>query len=83
MRDILDRLLVLNTRDIIGRFLWLLVGIVFCRVHGWKGLLLCLFVMAAREVWQWKHYHLQCFEWEDVLRYTIILLVGYVVAMMI
>lgn len=82
MRNFLDRLLILNTRDIIGLLLWLVVATISCRVLGWRGLLLCLFVMVLREVWQWRHFHLPYFEYEDVARYAIVILLGWIFAML-
>lgn len=38
-----------------------------------------LFFMVGRETYQWKHYHLPRFEWEDVARYTLVILLGSVV----
>lgn len=35
--------------------------------------------MVGRELYQWRRYHLQRFEWEDVVRYAVVIVVGYVV----
>lgn len=36
-------------------------------------------VMVAREVWQWKHYRLQRFEWDDIIRYTLAIIGGSII----
>lgn len=59
------RLVSLNRRDCIGLAAW---GA--CAVAAG---LLCLPVMIGREVWQWKRYGLSRFEWEDVVRYGIVI----------
>lgn len=56
----------LNKRDWIGLSCWLLVSILVG--------LLALPVMVGREIYQYKHYHLAKFEWEDVVRYSIIII---------
>lgn len=38
--------------------------------------LLAEVVMVGREIYQWKHYHLPKFEWDDVVRYSIAILLG-------
>lgn len=38
---------------------------------------LCLWLMAAREAYQWHHYCLSRFEWEDVVRYSLVIVTGY------
>ena len=61
----------LNKRDWIGLACWLMMGILIG--------LLALPVMIGREIYQYKHYHLSCFEWEDVIRYSLIIILGSVV----
>ena len=61
----------LNKRDWIGLACWLLVSILVG--------LLAFPVMAVREVYQYKHYHLAKFEWEDVVRYSIIIILGSII----
>ena len=61
----------LNKRDYIGLACWLLMGILIG--------LFALPIMVAREIYQYKHYHLSCFEWEDVVRYSLIIILGSVV----
>lgn len=55
-------------RDWIGLACWLFVSIVVG--------LLALPVMVGREIYQYqyRHYHLSRFEWEDVVRYTLVIL---------
>ena len=67
MRNILK----LNKRDWIGLVCWLLVSILVG--------LLSLPVMIVREIYQYKHYHLAKFEWEDIVRYTLVILLGSIV----
>lgn len=65
MTDFLKRLVSLNRRDCMGLAAWGACAVV-------AGLL-CLPVMTGREVWQWKRYGLSRFEWEDVVRYGIVI----------
>lgn len=61
----------LNKRDCIGLACWLLMSILIG--------LLALPVMIGREIYQYKHYHLTKFEWEDVVRYSIAIVLGSIV----
>ena len=61
----------LNKRDWIGLACWLLVSILVG--------LLALPVMVGREVYQYKHYNLSRFEWDDVVRYSIIISLGSII----
>lgn len=58
----------MNKRDYIGCVAWyavsLLIGV------------FALPLMIAREWYQWKHYRLSSFEWEDVVRYGIVIALG-------
>ena len=65
----------LNKRDWIGLACWLLVSILIG--------LLALPVMIGREVYQYKHYHLAKFEWEDVVRYSLVIILGSVIGFLI
>lgn len=67
MRNILK----LNKRDWIGLACWLLISILVG--------LLALPVMICREVYQYKHYHLAKFEWEDIVRYTLVIILGSII----
>lgn len=67
----MKNVLKLNKRDWIGLVCWLLVSILVG--------LLSLPVMVGREIYQYKHYHLSRFEWEDIVRYSFVIAIGYVV----
>lgn len=71
MKEFMKRLFTLNSRDIYGLVGWFLAGMLFS-VLAWP-------VMVGREIYQWKHYHLERFEWEDVVRYSIVILLGSLV----
>lgn len=61
----------LNKRDLIGLACWLIVSMLVG--------LLALPVMIGREIYQYKHYCLSHFEWEDVVRYSIAIVLGSIV----
>ena len=61
----------LNKRDWIGLACWILVSILVG--------LLALPVMVGREIYQYKHNNLAKFEWEDVVRYSIIIILGSII----
>lgn len=67
----MSRLFQLNRRDCIGLACWFLVSLA---IGLWS-----LLLMVARELYQWRRYHLPHFEWEDVARYAVVIVVGYVV----
>ena len=67
MRNILK----LIKRDWIVLSCWLLVSILVG--------LLSLPVMVGREIYQYKHYHLSRFEWEDVVRYSVVIVLGSII----
>lgn len=67
MRNILK----LNKRDWIGLACWLLISTLIG--------LLALPVMVGREIYQYKHYHLSRFEWEDVVRYSVVIVLGSII----
>ena len=67
----MKNVLKLNKRDWIGLACWLLVSILIG--------LLALPIMVVREYYQYKHYHLAKFEWEDVVRYSIIIILGSII----
>ena len=67
----MKNVLKLNKRDWIGLACWLLVSILIG--------LLALPIMACREIYQYKHYHLEKFEWDDVVRYSIIIILGSII----
>ena len=67
----MKNLFKINKRDWIGLACWMLVSILVG--------LLALPIMACREIYQYKHYHLTKFEWEDVVRYSIIIIIGSII----
>ena len=71
MKTFLRNLITLNRRDLIGLACWLLVSILLG--------LLALPVMIGREIYQYRHYHLAKFEWEDIVRYTLVILFGSII----
>ena len=71
MKTFLRNLITLNKRDLIGLACWLLVSIFVGP--------LSLPVMICREVYQYKHYHLAKFECEDIVRYTIVIILGSII----
>lgn len=71
MKTFLRNLITLNRRDLIGLACWLLVSILIG--------LLALPIMVVREYYQYKHYHLSRFEWEDIVRYSVVIVLGSIV----
>lgn len=67
MRNILK----VNKRDWIGLACWLLISILIG--------LLALPVMVGREIYQYKHYHLAKLEWEDIVRYSVVIVLGSII----
>lgn len=67
----MSRLFQLNRRDCIGLACWFLVSLA---IGLWS-----LPLMVGRELYQWLRCHLPRFEWEDVVRYAVVIVVGYVV----
>jgi hypothetical protein len=66
------KLLTFNKRDLIGLVCWLLISILVG--------LLALPVMVGREIYQYKHYHLAKFEWEDIVRYSVVIVLGSIIS---
>lgn len=64
-------LLKLNKRDCIGLACWMLISMLVG--------LLALPIMIGREIYQYKHYHLTKFEWEDVVRYSLVIILGSII----
>jgi hypothetical protein len=79
LRAILDILLSVNERDVCGMILYMFLTLLASAICGWKGVLFLLVAMIVREIWQYKVYHLPCFEWEDVVRYSFVILLGWMV----
>ena len=71
----MKNLFKINKRDWIGLACWLLVSILIG--------LLALPVMIGREIYQYKHYHLTKFEWEDIIRYSFVIIVGSVICFLL
>ena len=67
----LKRLFTLNKRDWVGLACWLLVSVLIG--------LLAFPVMVGREIYQYKHYHLSRFEWEDIVRYSLVIIIGSII----
>ena len=67
MRNILK----LNKRDLIGLSCWLLISTLIG--------LFALPIMVVREYCQYKHYSLAKFEWEDVVRYSVVIILGSII----
>ena len=61
----------LNKRDWIGLAFWLIVSILIG--------LLALPIMVCREIYQYNHYHLAKFEWEDIVRYSVVIVLGSII----
>ena len=67
----MKNVLKLNKRDWIGLACWLLISILVG--------LLALPVVVGREIYQYKHYHLARFEWDDVVRYSLVIILGSII----
>ena len=61
----------LNKRDWIGLACWLLVSILVG--------ILAFPVMVGREIYQYNYYHLAKFEWEDIVRYSVVIVLGSII----
>lgn len=71
MRSFLRWLATFNMRDLQGLIVWLIAGTVIG--------LFALPIMVVREYYQYKHYKLERFEWEDIIRYSFVIIVGSVI----
>ena len=71
MKTFLRNLITLNRRDLIGLACFLLVSILVG--------LLSLPIMVVREYYQCRHYHLSRFEWEDIVRYPVVIILGSII----
>ena len=67
----MKNVLKLNKRDWIGLACWLMVSILIG--------LLALPIMVGREIYQYKHYKLARFEWEDIVRYSVVIIIGSII----
>ena len=61
----------LNKRDWIGLVCWFLLSVLIG--------IISLPLMIWREVYQYYKYQLSNFEWEDVVRYSLVIIIGSVV----
>ena len=61
----------INSRDILGLCPWFMVALVIG--------LVAYTIMIAREIYQFFRYHLERFEWEDVVRYSVVITIGWLV----
>ena len=61
----------LNKRDWIGLVCWFLLSVLIG--------IIALPLMIWREVYQYYKYQLSNFEWEDVVRYSLVIILGSVV----
>lgn len=61
----------MNKRDYIGLICWFVVSVLLGSIS--------LLAMVVREIYQWKRYNLPKFEWEDVVRYGIVIMLGSIV----
>lgn len=75
MRNFLRRLATLNKRDLYGLIGWFIAGIVIG--------LFALPIMVAREYYQYKHYKLERFEWEDFIRYSLAIILGSIICILL
>lgn len=71
MYCMIRNILKVNKRDWIGLACWLLISILIG--------LLALPVMVGREIYQYKHYHLAKLEWEDIVRYSVVIVLGSII----
>ena len=75
MRNFMRKLATFNKRDLYGLIGWFILSLLFNA--------LTLPIMIIREVYQYKHYHLNHFEWEDVIRYSLVIILGSVIGFLI
>ena len=61
----------INSRDILGLCLWFMAGLLI----GWVAYT----IMIPREMYQFFRYRLERFEWEDVVRYSLVITLGWLV----
>ena len=75
MRNFLRRLATLNKRDLYGLIGWFIAGIAVG--------LFALPIMVAREYYQYKHYKLERFELEDIIRYSFVIILGSIICILL
>lgn len=71
MKNFLKQLATFNILDLQGLIGWFIAGILIG--------LFALPIMVGSEYYQYKHYKLERFEWEDIIRYSLAIAIGYVV----
>lgn len=71
MRNFLKQLATFNMRDLHGMIGWFITGIAVG--------LFAIPIMVAREYYQYKHYHLAKFECEDIVRYSVVIVLGSII----
>lgn len=67
----MKNVLKLNKRD------W--IGVACCLLISTLIGLFALPIMVVREYYQYKHYHLSRFEWEDIVRYSVVIVLGSII----
>lgn len=67
----MKELFKLDKRDIYGLIGWFIISSIIS--------ILSLPIMVSREIYQWKHYNLSRFEWEDIIRYSIVIILGSII----
>ena len=67
----MKNLLKLNKRDWIGLACWFLLSVLIG--------IIALPLMIWREVYQYDKYQLPSFEWEDIVRYSVVILLGSII----
>ena len=75
MKNFIRKLATFNKRDLYGLIGWFILSLLFNS--------LTLPIMIIREIYQYKHYHLNHFEWEDVIRYSLVIILGSVIGFLI
>ena len=69
--SIFKSLITVNKRDCVGLVGWFVISLF---IHLWS-----LPIMVVREIYQWKHWHLSRLEWEDIVRYSIVITLGSII----
>ena len=67
----MKELFKLDKRDIYGLIGWFIISSIIS--------ILSLPIMVSREIYQWKQYNLSRFEWEDIIRYSIVIILGSII----
>ena len=67
----MKELFKLDKRDIYGLIGWFIISSIIN--------ILSLPIMVSREIYQQKHYNLSRFELEDIIRYSIVIILGSII----